>query len=45
MKDITSVERASSMQEGRFAVMRIGKYGEGNVQCFFPSRRRVYPVT
>ena len=47
MKDITSVERASSMQVGRFAVMRyvLVKYGEG--KCSASSRQGggVYPVT
>lgn len=38
LKDVTSVERASSMQVGRFAVMRyvLVKYGKGRCVALFP---------
>ena len=44
MKDITSVERASSMQVGRFAVMRyvLVKYGEGKCAVLLPVKEEEF---
>ena len=44
MKDITSVERASSMQVGRFAVMRyvLVKYGEGKCVVLLPVKEEEF---
>ena len=44
MKDITSVERASSMQVGRFAVMRyvLVKYGECKCAVLLPVKEEEF---
>lgn len=44
LKDVTSVERASSMQIGRFAVMRyvLVKYGEGKCAVLLPVKEEEF---
>lgn len=44
LKDITSVERASSMQIGKFAVMRyvLIKYGEGKCVALLPVKENEF---
>ena len=44
LKDITSVERASSMQVGKFAVMRyvLIKYGEGKCVALLPVKENEF---
>lgn len=44
LKDITSVERASSMQIGKFAVMRyvLIKYGEGKCIALLPVKENEF---
>ena len=44
LKDVISVERASSMQIGRFAVMRyvLVKYGAGKCEVLFPVKEEEF---
>ena len=44
MKDITSVERTSSMRIGRFAVMRyvLIRYGEGKCVALLPVKEEEF---
>lgn len=44
LKDITSIERASSMQIGKFAVMRyvLIKYGEGKCVALLPVKENEF---